>query len=347
MKQLLTSIFLFCASNSIAQTVFFQSAQSYSKKEMETFYSSISLQNNLLLFNAPDYGLYAYDKASGKQLWHYDLQRKSNKPPYFAGNFIWATSKDEKVWQLDTATGIPLKLLPFTSVETPPFEKNGILYGTGIYDGGCLYAYDIKLDTVVWKRFLAHGCSVQPYYLTDKIVANAEANNWLEVRYDGKLVDAACEGIEVGYPSELPCIKTFTALTHDGKEIRGKLAEDVVTQSGDAPDIVSAYQQSFIFSNGLLKIVGNNLKLKSSLHLLSLAPAIDEDDRTLAKIIKAEKENLWIVYSNHLFIYNYQKKKLVKTIDLNAWQPHQVIADDSRLWVISKKDGLLYGLDLN
>ena len=84
-------------------------------------------------------------------------------PPFFSGNYIWATNGDKKVIMLEPATGTLLKTLPVSTIETQPFLKNDILYFTGLYDGGCLIAYDMKTDSVLWKRFLAHGYSKTPY----------------------------------------------------------------------------------------------------------------------------------------------------------------------------------------
>lgn len=345
MKQLLICTILFCATRSNGQTVFFQSNQTYSEKDLTSSYSSIALQNNLLLFNAPDYGLYAYDRT-GRQLWKYDLGRKSNQPPFFAGKWVWAVGRESQVWQLDSATGATMKKLPFSELETPPIQRNGILYGTAIYDGGCLYAYDLKADSVVWQRFLAHGCSIKPYYQAEKIVANAEGDNWLEIRYDGKLVDTQCDDAEITYPSGLSCIKNFAALSHDGKEIKGKLAQTLLPDGYFNNEIFYTAQNSFVLHEGTLTVLGNKLKKKLSVDLNTINDSIQEQEEGLAKILAADDQTVSLVYNNQFIIYDFKKKKSVKTVDLNNWGPHQVILDENRLWLISKKDGRLYGLNL-
>ena len=78
-----------------SQQVFFRSAQSFSKEQLATFYSSVNIQDSLVLFNAADYGVYAYNKCTGQEKWNYQLGRKSDITPFFAGDFIWAnTGKD-------------------------------------------------------------------------------------------------------------------------------------------------------------------------------------------------------------------------------------------------------------
>lgn len=311
---------------------------------METFYTSFNMQGNLVLFNAPDYRLYAYDKKSGEEKWSYDLQRKSNISPFFIRNHIWATSGDKEIIKLDT-TGKRVKAFAFPTMETQPVVKGNILYGTGISEiGGCLFAYDLDADSILWKRFLAHGCSKTPYYLADKIVANAEGDNWIEIAYNGKLKDPACDIGEEIFPSQLPCAKKFKALTHDGKPINEKLAEKLFLNEYSEPAIFTTLEHTFILNDGHLTILGDKLKHKAPMLLASLSDTIEENMEGLVKILKAGKETVSILYSNQLIVYNHRNKKLVKTIDLSAWEPHQALPDGDRLWLISKKDGLLYGL---
>ena len=65
-----------------------------------------------------------------------------------------------------------------------------------------------------------------------------------------------------------------------------------------------------------------------------------------AKILKADDANVWVLYNNKLLVLQYKKQKLLQTIDLQSWLPHQAVLDGNRLWLISKNDGLLYGLTL-
>ncbi|RYZ51081.1 MAG: hypothetical protein EOO14_18465 [Chitinophagaceae bacterium] len=197
MKQLLLYILLMTAFLSNGQTVFFTSQQSFPNKA-SAFYSSLAQNDSLLLFNAKDYKLYAYEKATGRQLWVYNLGWQSNVAPFFAGTSVWANTANGASVQLDLK-GKEVKSFPF-SIETQPVLKSNTLYTTGIYDGGCLIAYNLAADSIAWKRFLAHGCSRQPYYFGDKIIANAEGNHWLEMTYDGRLKNSACETEEHSYP---------------------------------------------------------------------------------------------------------------------------------------------------
>ena len=347
MKQTVLFIAIFfCALTCTAQKVFFKSSQSYSQEEFGDFYTAITLNNNQIFFNAPDFRLYAYDKISGSLKWTYKLNYKSNTPCFFVENHILVNG-DIQVVVLDTATGKLAKKFPFKSLLTAPFIKNDILYGTGIYEGGSLYAYDLKKDSILWARFLAHGVSIKPYYFEDKIVANAEGNNWIELAYSGALKDTSCDTKEVFFPSDLPCVKKFGALTHDGKEVSGKLEDKIRSCEENQPYVLFKNNHTIILSNGRLYVLGNKLKKKLEIQLTSLSDSIDFNDWGLQKILKADNEILWLLYSEKLIIYNYQKKSLVKIINLEDWEPHQAIFDENRLWLISRKDGLLYGLTID
>ena len=344
MKKLAFFIFIFtCAGNLFAQTVFFKSAQSFSAESMKDFYASVSIQDDLVLFNAPDYQLYAYDKKNGRLDWTFDLQRKSDIPPFFVNEYIWVNS-NEGTLQLNKFTGKIVKALGFERVDTKPIVKNNIVYATGIYDAGVLFAYDINSDSVLWHRFLAHGCSVEPYYLAEKIIANGEGDQWLDLTYNGSIANG-CEMEEGTFPEQLPCIKRFMALTHDQKEIKGKLKKKIEDVEYNQPIFYHAPNHTLVLNNGKLFVIGDKLKLKSQISLNMFSDSLQEFNG--GKILKVNKELVWLMYNEHLLVFNYIKKKMVRMLDLKTWAPHNPVIDEDRLWLISSNDGLLYGLSIN
>ena len=332
-----------CSGNLFAQTVFFKSDQAFSSEQMKDFYASVSIEDDIVLFNAPDYKLYAYDKKNGRLDWSFDLQRKSDIPPFFVADYIWANSNDGTI-QLSKKTGKLDKALSFERVDTKPIVKNNIVYATGIYDGGVLFAYEMKEDSVLWHRFLAHGCSVEPYYLNEKIIANGEGDQWLDVTYNGSIA-SGCEMEEGAFPEQLPCIKRFQALTHDQKEIKGKLAKKIEGDEYNQPVFFHAPNHTLALNDGKLFVIGNKLKLRSQISLQNLSDSLHDFDA--GQILKADKELVWLMYNEHLLVFNFIKKKLVKMIDLQKWAPHNPVVDDDRLWFISRNDGLLYGVSIN
>ena len=180
-------------------------------------------------------------------------------------------------------------------------------------------------------------------------MANAEGDNWIELNHDGTLKEAGCDkdATEGGFPSQLPCARQFIALIHDGKEIKGKFAEELSLNIYSVPVIATTAKHSSILNDGHLFILGNKLKKKSSLPLTSLSDELEENSDAPAKILNVDDEKITILYSHHFIIYHHRDKKLLKLIDLAQWEPHQAMLDEDKLWLISKKDGLLYGLTIN
>ena len=165
-----------------SQKEFFRSKQIFTEEQMSKFYSSVTIHEQMVIFSANDYHLYAYNKKDGSLKWSVETNYKSTIPVFVQGGIIYTgISKNEihQAAQFDLANGNLIKALPFGPLATKPFIKNGILYGTAIYNFGCIVAYNLQKDAVAWSRFIAHGFSRQPYYFENKIMANAEANNWV------------------------------------------------------------------------------------------------------------------------------------------------------------------------
>lgn len=342
------SIFMLIVTSAFAQKEFFRSQQVFTKEQMNNFYSSATIHNDLVIFNANDYHLYAYNKKDGSLKWSVKTNYKTSLPVFAEGNIIYAgISKNEihQAAQFDLANGNLIKALPFGPLATKPFIKNGILYGTAIYNFGCILAYDLKKDTVAWSRFIAHGYSTKPYYFEKKIMANAEGNNWVALDYDGVLLDTTCAAKASIFVEDIPCVENFINLSHDGLEIKGKLSEDILgADIYGQPELLSSEKFTFILYDEKLTILSRKLKVKQQVQVSSLAEDLEGYGDT--KLLKADDEIIWILYNNHLLQYNHKIKKLVKITNLTGWQPDSVLPDDENVWLISGKDGLLYGLAL-
>ncbi len=342
------SFLLFIVSTAFSQKEFFRSQQVFKEGQLEKFYSSITIHDSLILFNANDYHLYAYNKNNGSLKWSYKNNYKTVIPVFVADNIIYAAlskKEEQQAVQISLLNGKLIKELPFGPLQTKPIIKNGMLYGTAIYNYGCIIAYDLQRDTVAWSRFIAHGLSRQPYYFENKILANAEGNNWVELGYDGVLLDTSCAVKASIFVENIPCVKNFTALTHDGREIKGKLSDDIFgTDFYDQPEMITTSNFTFVLNGDKLSIISKKLKIKQQVEVSSLTEELTDNYKT--KLLKADDENTWFLYSDHLLQYNHKTKKLVRVTDLTAWQPNSVLLDDEKIWVISGKDGLLYGLSL-
>ncbi len=340
------SLLLFFTTAGYSQKEFFRSQQVFTEEQMSNFYSSVTIHDGLVIFNANDYHLYAYNKKDGSLKWSVETNYKSTIPVFVQDGIIYAGISKKEVHQaaqFSLTDGKLIKVLPFGPLATKPFIKNGVLYSTAIYNYGCIVAYDLQKDTVAWSRFIAHGYSRQPYYFENKIMANAEANNWVALSYDGVLLDTACKVKAALFVEDIPCVKTFTALTHDGLAIKGKLSDDIFgTNFFDLPEIITTDNFTVVLNGDKLSIISKKLKMKQQVEVSSLVEDLANDYNT--KLLKADDEHIWLLYSAHLLQYNYKIKKLVRLTDLTAWQPNSVLLDDENIWLISDKDGLLYGL---
>src|SRR5688572_17470398 len=93
---LLTAVFFFIAIAGFSQKEFFRSKQNFSASHLGNFYSSVTIDGNLLLFIANDYKLYAYDKMSGEQKWAASLEYKTRAQCFAADGIVYAPYYSEK-----------------------------------------------------------------------------------------------------------------------------------------------------------------------------------------------------------------------------------------------------------
>lgn len=345
MKQafiLLTALVVF--NRVCGQTIFFKSNNG-SQKDNSGFYSSLRIQDSLLLFNADDYKLYVYNKNTMQLKWSYALGWKSAMAPFVINDQVWCQTNENEMIRLDILSGKLLSPLNMGSVKTEPIIKNNIVYFTGIYDLGRIFAYDLAGDSVLWSKFIAHGCSVRPFYLDDKMIVNAEGDNWIELRYDGKFVNKECENEEYHFPSELSCAKEFKMLTHDNKEIKGSLA-DQLFENQYSYDILKSTNNTCILSNETMVVIGNRLKLKMKISIQSLNDTIELDEYNYMKILSVTDGFVCFIHSGHFIRYDLLKKMSVRDIDLSGYEIAQAVLEGNKLWLISKKDKLLYGITI-
>jgi hypothetical protein len=348
----LLSVVLLFFSAAFSQKVFFKSGQNFAPRQLESFHSSITLHGNLLLFIASDYTLYAYDKNSSQPVWSTAIGWKTNLPVFVDNGIVyspWHSENISSTAQIDIHTGEMIRLLPVGPLQTKPLVRDSVLFGTAIYEGGNLFAYDIKNDSLLWWQFLAHGVSTQPYYFHDHIQANAEAQNWANFNYSGQLMDTTCAQKADIFVESIPCVSVFGALTHDGWEMDRKFSRKLF---GDEEVIstVNTFRgnhQTFILGNDKLAIIVSKRQVKKLVDLRSFLPdTVAVNEYGLNQLLQADDERIQFVYGDQLLSYAYRKKKLERITDLSSWEPSQVISDGKNVWLISKKDGLLYGLSL-
>ena len=361
---------IFLVNNAFSQTQLYKSSFPDFNITDQKLYASLVMAENTIVFNASDFKLYGIDKTSYKTNWEINTGIKSIKPAIlYKDTFFFRNSQSEetRVEQYDLKTGKLLKHFPFESIATKPHFIGNVMYFTGwrAFDGGKMMAYDLEKNILLWEEYLGDGREIdfQPVYLDSKIIVSAHEGNWYDLDYNGKILDLQTEEYTHNRDGKI-FVKKYLFLTHDGK----KITEDFL----DNQEISKPYttkitkKHTIILSKTDLSVFGNNEKLKLKLKLQSIVPSKmseEEEEKLLAimrsgspyvanehidlgQIIKTDDKTVWFLHENHLVHYDFNKNKLLRDLDLNHWQPHQLILDNRTIWLISKNDGQLYALDL-
>lgn len=336
---------LFIAVNVSAQTEFFHSKINFSKNQLDNFYSSISVDSNQVYFNTNDYKVYAYDKKTGKLNWSFDSYIKSNNAPKCYQNNVFVEINEEKWVQLNAKTGDTLQTLNIQNLETPPFFKEGIMYCAAVSPamGGAILAYDVKKNEIVWKKYIGHGVSYQPYFFKDKIVANYENQYWFELDYNGNVLD---KDNDCYYKNtEPPFEEQFCNIRYD---LLNQYHKDIAVKNVTIAETKYHYAKNatIILEENKLKIVNQKNKVKKEIVLDKIITLLETGVNNYKEILKVEENTVWFIYENILGVYDFKRNKTIKAFDLSSWNAHKVILDGNTVWLISRNDGELIGLKI-
>jgi hypothetical protein len=296
-------------------------------------------------FNANDYYVYAYDKKTGVLNWTYDSYFKSNNAPKFNQNNLFVGINDDKWVQLNAKTGDTIQTLKIEYLTTQPYFEDNIMYCTSVSPeiGGAILAYDLKKNEIVWQKYIGHGVSFQPYFFKDKIVANYENQYWFELDYDGNALDKS----EACYSknTEPPFEERFCNIHYD---VLNKFHKDVLVKNVTIEETKYHYAQNTtaILKGNKLKIVNEKNKAKKEIIIDKILTLLVTGVNNYTEILKVAENTVWFFYENILGVYDFKNKKTIKAYDLSTWNPHQVILDGNRVWLIAGKDGELVGLEL-
>jgi len=344
-------IVFFISTKVAAQTEFFHSKINFSENQLDNFYSSFSIDSTQVYFNANDYYVHAYDKKTGILNWSYYAANKSNNAPKSYQNFVFVekhiSEYENKCVQLNAKTGDTIQTLIIESINTKPIFMEDVMYCTGIDAGigGAVMAYDLKKNNVIWEKFIAHGVDRQPYYLKDKIIANAEDDNWFELDYNGKLLDTTYEYKANLFVENIKCVQNFVHLTHDNEGISQYFLQEYF---GDYENLkVSSHNNhTFLLGSSKLMILGDKLEIYKEINVDLIITLPKTGNNDLREILKIDGSTVWFFYKNVIIVYDYKKDKTIKTFDITQWRAYEVILENNNLWLISRKDGQLVGLEL-
>jgi hypothetical protein len=335
-----------CSQLVKAQSVFFHTEFVFSEKQMSSFFSSCSMDSSQLYFNANDFNVYGVDKNSGKINWSFYSANKSNIAPIAKGKLVFVeqhvSENGDNTVLLHANTGLISQTLKMQSLSTLPMINDSIMYCAAIdEDGGAMMAYDLNKNSVLWKHFIAHGISRQPYFFKDKIIANAEGDNWIEMDYSGKILSEACRSKASKPKGDAHCIRHFSFLTHNQKPILGKDDGDYMQLS-----VMFAAHQTVQLREDNLLFFDDKAKMKQ-IPISSIVELSDTTFNDYQGIFKIDQNIVWFFYQNQLAAYDFLNDKTIHSYDLSRWNVHQLLLDGNKAWLISKNDGQLYGLILD
>lgn len=328
-----------------AQTEFFHSKINFPDSQLENFYSSISIDSTQVYFNANDYKVYTYDKKTGTLNWTYDSYFKSNNAPKFNQNNLFVGINDDKWVQLNAKTGDTIQILKINGLETQPFFKDDVMYCAAISPeiGGTIMAYDLKKNEIVWKKYIGHGVSFQPYFLNDKIVANYENQYYFELDHNGNALDKSENCYSKN--TEPPFEERFCNIQYD---VLNQFYKDIAVKNVTIEETKYHYAQNatVILKGNKLKIINEKNKVKKEIVIDKIITILETGVNDYTEILKVEENTVWFMYENILGVYDFQKNKTIKAYDLSKWNPHRVVLDGNNVWLISRNDGELLGLKL-
>jgi len=102
------------------------------------------------LFLSTALGLYAFDTATGADLWVYPTELPLGHSPTYAGGRVYVGGLDRKIHAIDAETGQGLWTFSAAGgFHTSPLVIEGLLYA-GSRDE-CMYAVDASTGALVWK----------------------------------------------------------------------------------------------------------------------------------------------------------------------------------------------------
>lgn len=346
----LSNVLFFCFllhfNATFAQNEFFNSKLLIKDNQANYFYSSLSVDSTQIYFNAINFNVYAFNKKTGALNWLHYSGHISNHSPIPYQNKLLIKSSDEKLVLLNTKTGDTIQTLKINGLETQPFFRNDIMYCAAISPeiGGVILAYDIKKNEIVWQKYIGHGVSYQPYFLKNKIVVNYENQFWFELDYNGNAIDKSENCYSKN--SEPPFVERFCNIHYD---VLNQFNKDVAVKNVTIEETKYHYAKNatVILKGNKLKIINEKNKVKKEIVIDKILTLLETGVNDYTEILKVEENTVWFIYENILGVYDFQKNKTIKAYDLSSWNPHQVVLDGNKLWLISRNDGELVGLDLN
>jgi outer membrane protein assembly factor BamB len=345
---LILCLLVFNTYKTNAQNVLFNTQVNYSPSELSNFLSSITLDEDAIYFIANDYNLYSIENKTKKVLYTTEINSKSNDAVFILKDTLitslYENNKHSAVF-INKNSGQIIRKLNVSPLKTAPqFLNDSIFVATTINnEGGQLFAYDLHNNTILWEHFVGHGYNFKPYIKNETILANFDYDEWKTVTLNGEIEEEIVEEYETN--NKMKLLHVFYTLSHDEIEIKQEFLSEYFSNIENIK-VKTNSKNTVILSQNKIVVLADNAEIISNKEFSKIIQLPNEGENDYLEILKIEKENVWFFYQNLVVNYNFKKNLVVKTYNLTSWNAHQVILDSNKLWLISKNDGQLYGLQL-
>jgi outer membrane protein assembly factor BamB len=111
------------------------------EKAGQPFYASVAVTDALVIAGSRDRNVYALDRKTGKEVWHFRTGRQVDSSPVVAGQRVYVGSADGKLYVLDLAKG----------TEVQRFDLGGQVLASPAVGGRCLVIGTTKGDVYCFE----------------------------------------------------------------------------------------------------------------------------------------------------------------------------------------------------
>jgi hypothetical protein len=346
MRFALFALLFTISTSSFSQKVFFKSGIPLTEKDMRPFYSSVAISDEKIFLQSNDYKTYAFDKKSSQISWEVYTGFKSDVPPVVANANVLIPGESYSLI-VDTASGQVIDTLLYHDIAHYIVRDN-ILYATGLHEGGGVFAYDLKSRKILWDRYIGDGVAIKPYFEKDRIVVNAQGvSTWASLSYSTGRSLTGLDTVTTREELDPSCLREFEFRTHDGKEVSQAKAKKLFGKDYFGfQDIMRNDKFTVVLNADMVQFLVLGDKLKPVALVNTTEMDLGEEDAyvELGSIIRIDENKVWFFIGSYITVIDFVTKKLVRQINLEEWQPHSVKLWNDEIWLISSKDGQLYGL---
>jgi len=339
---------LFCAFFALpaySQTEIFKAEIPNAAGSDGYFDASVSIFGNTAVLHANNGMLYGIDLTEGVVKWNRDIQLKSTIPPHSIGvdQAIVHVQRAPVVIRPETGE-VTDTIKGLTTINTQPFFYQGKMFATGLTDaGGVVFGYDLERKEISWSKFIGHGISWRPAYYGSNMIVRTDGMDAVWLDYNGrfKYCPFATDTTSV---YEVDCIKSVALVAHDDSwvsEFKYRKEFPLLTN----PHQLNSTRYTFL-ANLVDEFLGVMGKRGKKIALVDLRAEIPDDvdySSLQTHLIRVDGDRVQVFCGGMIFTYDVDEKKIIRKLNINAWDPYRVIAYKDMYLVLSF-NGNVYGI---